>query len=162
MSGVTSVVSLQRIDGRILLTGTQPYEIGLDLKIQDRSERSHALGARLSYGATEIGVRLDRLSLNLPDGLWRLQQDATITQRGAAIDIERLVLRNGAQQVSLNGHWANTGRQNLVATVDGFPLAGLAAFMDKPPPVTGVLAIRAHVSGSASAPQISAMAASTN
>ena len=156
VTGVTTVVSLQRIDGRILLSGTQPYEIGLDLKIQDRSERTHALGARVSYGATEIGVRVDRLSLNLPDGLWRLEQDATITQRGAAIDIDRLVLRNGAQEVSLNGHWANTGSQNLVATVDGFPVAGLAAFMDKPLPITGVLAVRAHVSGSASAPQIAA------
>ncbi|MEX0803507.1 MAG: translocation/assembly module TamB domain-containing protein [Candidatus Binatia bacterium] len=154
LAEIQAGVALQRLDGSIGLSSHQPYEIRLDLKASDQSNRTHTLVAQVDYQPEVIVARLDQLRLNLDDGVWQLSRRATITQSGDSFDIEGFMLNNRAQQVALNGRFATSGEQNLTVNIEGFPVGGLSAFMTQPIAMTGTINIRAQVGGTAAAPVI--------
>ena len=158
LAGIQAGVPLQRLDGSIGLSAKQSYEIRLDLKAVDQAKRAHSLAAQVDYRPELIVVRLDNVALGLDDGRWQLSRPATITRRGDSFDIDGLVLRNRAQQVALNGRFATSGNQDLAVSVEGFPIGSISALMKKPLPMAGTLTLRAHVTGTAAAPEIVASA----
>ena len=66
-------------------------------------------------------MRLTQPSFNLPDGTWRLSQPAGVTQREDSLLIDQLMLRNGEQQVLVDGRFSFAGSQSLKLNIDGFP-----------------------------------------
>ena len=156
LAGAQVGVPLQRLEGTLGLSSKKHYEIGFDMQALDQSQRRHTLAGQIDYQPQVIIARLDKGGLNLDDGLWQLSRPATITQRGDSFDIEDLVLRNRAQQLAINGRFATRGKQDLTVDVEGFPISGISAFLAKPLPMTGTLTLRAQVTGTAAAPEITA------
>jgi autotransporter translocation and assembly factor TamB len=158
LAEIQAGIPLQRLDGSIGLSVKKNYEIGIDLKAVDQAKRTHILAGQLDYQPQLVVARLDRVDMSLDDGVWQLSRPATITVRGDNFDIEGLLLRNRVQQVAINGRFATSGKQDLAITVEGFPISAVSAFLPKPLPLTGTLAVRAQVTGTAAAPEISASA----
>jgi autotransporter translocation and assembly factor TamB len=158
LAEIQAGIVLQRLDGSIGLSSKNHYEIRLDLKALDQAKRAHILVAQVDYQPPLIVARLDKIGLNLDDGVWQLSRPATITVRGDNFDIEGLLLRNRVQQVAINGRFATSGKQDLAVTVEGLPISAISAFLPKPLPMTGTLAVRAQVTGTAAAPEITASA----
>jgi autotransporter translocation and assembly factor TamB len=151
-------IPLQRLDASIGLSTKKNYQIEIDLKAVDQAKRTHILAGQLDYQPQLMVARLDRVGLSLDDGVWQLSRPATITARGDNFDIDGLLLRNRVQQVAINGRFATSGKQDLAVTVEGFPISAVSALLPKPLPMTGTLAVRAQVTGTAAAPEISASA----
>ncbi len=162
LAEIQAGMPLQRLDGSIGLSSKKNYEIGIDLKAVDQAKRAHILAGQVDYQPQLIVARLDRIGLNLDDGMWQLSRPATITVRGDNFDIEGLVLRNRVQQIAINGRFATSGKQDLAVTVEGLPISAVSAFLPKPLPMTGTLSVRAQVTGTAAAPEITASANLTN
>jgi autotransporter translocation and assembly factor TamB len=158
LAEIQAGISLQRLDGSIGLASKKNYEIGIDLKAVDQAKRTHILAGQVEYQPQLIVARLDRIAVTLDDGVWQLSRPATITAGGDNFDIEGLVLRNRVQQVAINGRFATSGKQDLAVTVEGLPISAVSAFLPQPLPMTGTLAMRAQVTGTAAAPEISASA----
>ena len=156
LAEIQAGIPLQRLDGSIGLSIKKNYEIGIDFKAVDQAKRTHILAGQVDYQPQLIVARLDRLGLTLDDGVWQLSRPATITQRDDSFDIGNLVLRNRAQQLAINGRFATRGKQDVAVTVEGFPISAVSAFLPKPLPMTGTLAVRAQVTGTAAAPEITA------
>ena len=151
-------ISLQRLDGSIGLSSNKNYEIGIDVKAVDQAKRAHILVGQVEYQPQLIVGRLDKVGLTFDDGVWQLSRPATITVRGDNFDIDGLVLRNRLQQVAIDGRFATSGKQDLAVTVEGLPISAISAFLPKPLPMAGTLAMRAQVTGTAAAPEITASA----
>ena len=151
-------IRLQRLDGSIGLSTKKNYEIGIDLKAVDQAKRTHILTGQLDYQPQLMVARLDRVGLSLDDGVWQLSRPATIMIRGDNFDIDGLLLRNRVQRVAINGRFATSGKQDLAVTVEGFPISTVSALLPKPLPMTGTLAVRAQVTGTAADPEINASA----
>ena len=158
LAEIQAGIPLQRLDGSIGLSVKKNYEIGIDLKAVDQAKRTHILAGQVDYQPQLMVARLDKVGLSLDDGVWQLSRPATITVRGDNFDIEGLLLRNRVQQVAINGRFATSGKQDLTVTVEGLPISAVSAFLPKPLPMTGTLAVRAQVTGTAAAPEISASA----
>src|SRR5688572_16152769 len=156
LAGAQVGVPLQRLEGTLGLSSKKHYEIGFDMQALDQSQRRHTLAGEIDYQPQMIIARLDKGELNLDDGLWQLSWPATITQRGDSFDIGNLMLRNRAQQLAINGRFATRGKQDLTVDVEGFPISGISAFLAKPLPMTGTLTLRAQITGTAAAPEITA------
>ena len=158
LTGVDAGIDLRRVEGSIALSAGEPYEIRLDLKAADGSNRMHALAAQIAYRRDLIVARLDQLRLSLDDGPWQLARRATITQRGESFDVSDLVLRNEARQIAIDGRFATTGKQDLDVNIDGFPISAISAWLPNRLPLSGTVNARAHVGGTAAAPEIVASA----
>jgi translocation and assembly module TamB len=158
LAEIQAGIPLQRLDGSIGLSIKKNYEIGIDLKALDQAQHTHILAGQVDYQPQLMVARLDRVGLSLDDGVWQLSRPATITVSGDNFDIDGLLLRNRVQQVAINGLFATSGKQDLAVTVEGFPISTVSAFLPKPLPITGTLAVRAQVTGTAAAPEISASA----
>jgi hypothetical protein len=156
LAEIQAGIPLQRLDGTIGLSVKKNYEIGIDLKAVDQAKRTHILVGQVEYQPQLIVARLDRVGLSLDDAVWQLSRPATITVRGDNFDIEGLLLRNRVQQIAINGRFATSGKQDLAVTVEGLPISAVSAFLPKPIPMTGTLMLRAQVTGTAAAPEISA------
>ncbi len=158
LAEIQAGIPLQRLEGAIGLSIKENYEIGIDLKAVDQAKRTHILAGQVDYQPQLVVARLDRVGLSLDDGVWQLSRPATITVRGDNFDIDGLLLRNRVQQVAINGRFATSGKQDLAVRVEGFPISTVSAFLAQPLPMTGTLAVRAQVTGTAAAPEISASA----
>jgi translocation and assembly module TamB len=97
---------------------------------------------------------MTRLTLNLPDGTWRLAQPTTFTQREWEFSVERFALRNNDRQILLDGRFSLSGSQALRLDVDRLPVEAVRAFFPTAPDVTGLLSGQGELSGTASAPEI--------
>ena len=153
LSGIHAGVELDKLDARVTLVG-RSHLARVDLKAQDRFQRRHTLAATVDFGQSRIVARLRQAALNLPDGLWRLTQPATLTQSGESLIIQNLALENGEKEAALDGRIATSGSQDLIVTINQLPLETLAAFLPEEPQMTGLLALHAKISGTAAAPEI--------
>jgi autotransporter translocation and assembly factor TamB len=158
LAEIQAGIPLQRLDGSIALSFKEHYEVGFELKAVDQAKRGHTLSGIVEFQPQIIAARLDRAGLNLDDGLWQLSRSTTITRRGDSFDIDGLVLRNRVQQIAINGRFATSGKQDLAINVEDLPISAVSAFLPKPLPMTGILTLRAQVSGTAAAPEITASA----
>lgn len=156
VADVDAGLGLRRIDGRATLARAPAQSIDFDLTAQDLADRRHGLKALLNFAPEGLVLRLNQLSLAAPDGEWRLVRPASLSQRGDTFTIEQLSLRNGARAVTLAGQLGFAGRQDLRLEIDRLPLDTIAGFLTDPPKMSGLIAARAQIGGSAAAPEITA------
>lgn len=154
MAGLDAGLALRRLEGKATLSRAPAQTVQLDVSAQDSADRKHALNGTVDFSPDVVAARLNRVSLTAPDGLWKLAQPATLTKRDNNFFIEKLSLRNGDREVSLDGRVGFSGSQDLRLNVDRMPLEILAAFMPQPPKVTGIIGGSARISGTAAAPEI--------
>ena len=154
MTDVAAGLALRRVDGKATLSRAPAQTVQLDLSAQDSAERKHALNGTINFAPDAITARLNQVSLTAPDGAWKLAQPALLTKRGGNFFIERLSLRNGDKEVSLDGRVGLAGSQDLRLNVQRMPLEILAAFMAQPLKMSGIIGGTARISGTAAAPEI--------
>jgi len=156
--GVDAGMALRRVDATAKLAQQPSHSIDLQLNARDAQERKHALSGVFDFLPDALVARLRELALASPAGTWTLARPATVTKRGDGFFIEQLSLRSGERALLLNGRFGFTGPQDLTLAIDRFSLATLTAFLPEKPEMTGVLAVQARVTGTAAAPEISALA----
>jgi autotransporter translocation and assembly factor TamB len=147
-------LALRRVDGKATLSRAPAQTIQLDLSAQDSAERKHALNGTINFAPDVIAARLNQISLTAPDGTWKLAEPAMLTKRDGNFFVEKLSLKNGDKEVSLDGRVGLSGSQDLRLNVDRMPLETLSAFMAQPPKISGIIAGTARISGTAAAPEI--------
>src|SRR6185503_18882456 len=147
-------LALRRLDGKAALSRTPTQTIQLELSAQDSADRKHALNGTIDFSRDAMAARLNQVSLTAPDGQWKLAQPATLTKRDNNFFIDKLSLRNGDREVSLDGRVGFSGGQDSRLSVDGMPLETLSAFMSEPPKMSGIIAGTARIGGTAAAPEI--------
>ncbi len=156
LTALDAGLSLRRVDANAKLVRQPAKVIQLDISAQDERNRKHTLAGSVQFPSGGLTVHLDQASLALPDGSWKLVQPATLNQREAMFVIDSLTLRNGTQKASLRGTFGFSGPQNLMLDADGLPLKTLSEYLPKQPSMTGLVALKAQIAGTASAPEIAA------
>jgi translocation and assembly module TamB len=149
---------LQALEGAIKILPQLPYRFEVNTKARDAQGRTHALTTGVEYQPSRLTARVTQLSLNLPDGNWRLSQPTTIEQRDQDFLVDRLSIRNNDRQISLDGRFSLKGSQALRMNVDRMPIEALRAFFPEGPDVAGILSVQAQLGGTAAAPEMSATA----
>lgn len=147
-------IALQTAEVSVKLPGGEPPALLLDLKARDGQASTHAAQAEIHLLPEEIRARVSQISLDLPDGTWKLSQPATLSRRQDDFFIERLSLQNRARQLFIDGRFSLKGSQSLSLSLTGFPLQALDAFLPEGPDLTGRLSARAQISGTAASPEI--------
>ncbi len=156
LRGVQSGIRLSKLDATVNVAPNESPAIQFVAKAQDQWSRAHALAGDLGWQGNDLFGRLREFSLQLPDGTWKLTQPAKIEKRGENLSFEKVSLRNGAKDFTVDGRVAFPGEQALKFRLNGFPLETLAAFLPEQPKMTGMLAIRGEVNGTAAEPEIAA------
>ena len=131
--------------------------IELNVKARDAQGRTHTVTGNVKYQPELLVAQLTQLSLDLPNGLWRLFQPVTVTQRGPDFMVDRFSMRNNASQLLLDGRFSLAGSQALRLDIEGFSIESARAFPDTPD-VTGILTAQLQLGGTAAAPEIQATA----
>ena len=145
---------LQSLQGVVRILPQTPIALDVDAKARDTQSRTHTVAARLDYQPAHIVARVARLTLDLPDGTWRLSQPATIEQRDQDFLVDRLLMRNNGRELFLDGQFSLTGSQALRLSVEKLPIEALRAFFSEGPDVTGILSAQVQLGGTAAAPQV--------
>ncbi|HEY6364418.1 MAG TPA: hypothetical protein VI585_06455, partial [Candidatus Binatia bacterium] len=128
LSDIRAGYQMQSLDGVIKILPQTPTAIDLDVKARDAQNRNHAVVARLDYQPGHLLARLARLTLDLPDGTWRLAQPVMLEQRDQDFLVDRLLMRNNGRELFLDGQFSLTGNQALRLNVEKLPLEAMRAF----------------------------------
>ena len=148
-------LTLRRIEANAKLT-RQPQSIDVTLAVQDSQNRKHNVAGTVDFSNDALAVHLNQASLAAPDGAWKLFRPATVIKRNESISIDQFALRNGDREISISGSFAFSGGQDLSLAVDRLPVETLTALLAEPPKMSGLLALRARVTGTAAAPELTA------
>lgn len=156
--GVAAGVRLKSVslDARLPPESAARAEITLD--VTDAENRHDRAVTALRVGGDSIDAVLRELTLELPDGAWRLPHPVAIAPRGRTVRIDHFVVANGEKRVSVNGTAGMAGGQDLVVAIDSFPLAALRGFAPPGVDVQGILGARVALGGTAAAPELDATA----
>jgi autotransporter translocation and assembly factor TamB len=158
LSDIRNGYRLQTIAGVIKNPSDVADVIELNAKARDAQGRTHTLAGNVKYQPELLVARLTQLSLDLPDGLWRLSQPLTVTQRGSDFIVDRLSMRNNGSQLLLDGRFSLADTQALRLNIEGLPIESVRAFFPDTPDVTGILAAQLQLGGTSAAPEIQATA----
>jgi autotransporter translocation and assembly factor TamB len=153
LSDIRRGYRLQSLEGVVKILAQTPAGFDLDVKVRDAQSRTHTIAARLDYQPAHVVARVARLTLDLPDGTWRLTQPITVEQRDQDFLVERLLMRNNGRELFLDGQFSLTGSQALRLNVEKLPIEALRAFFSEAPDVTGILSAQVQLGGTAAAPQ---------
>jgi translocation and assembly module TamB len=154
LAEVDAGLSFRRIDASAKLARQPSESMQFDISAQDAGDHRHALNGLVDFAAEGVTVRLKQAGLTLDDGLWKLAQPATLTQRGEGFLIDELALRNGKQGLSLRGRFGFSGQQDLKLNAEGIPLKAVSEFLPQQPKMTGLVGLSAQIGGTAAAPEI--------
>jgi autotransporter translocation and assembly factor TamB len=154
LSDIRRGYRLQGMEGMVKILAETPPGFDFDVKVRDAQSRTHTVAARLDYQPAHLVARLTRITLDLPDGTWRLSQPVTVEQRDQDFLVDRLLMRNNGREVFLDGQFSLTGSQALRLNVEKLPIEGLRAFVPEAPDITGMLSAQIQLGGSAAAPQV--------
>ena len=154
LSDIRRGYRLQSLEGVVKILAQTPAGFDFDVKVRDAQSRTHTIAARLDYQPAHVVARVARLTLDLPDGTWRLSQPVTVEQRDQDFLVDRLLMRNNGRELFLDGQFSLTGSQALRLNVEKLPIEGLRAFLPELPDVTGILSAQVQLGGSAAAPQV--------
>jgi autotransporter translocation and assembly factor TamB len=158
LSDVGNGYRLQTIAGVVRIPSEVANLIELNVKARDAQGRTHTVTGNVKYQPELLVAQLTQLSLDLPNGLWRLFQPVTVTQRGPDFMVDRFSMRNNASQLLLDGRFSLAGSQALRLDIEGFPIESARAFFPDTPDVTGILTAQLRLGGTAAAPEIQATA----
>jgi len=147
-------LALRRLDGAAALSSVPARTVRLDLSAQDSGGREHALKGTVNFPPEGVVARLNQISLTAPDGQWKLAQPTLLAKRDGSIFIEKLSLKNGDREVSLDGRVGFTGSQDLRLNVDRMPLETVTSLVSQLPKLSGTMAGTARIGGTAAAPEI--------
>jgi autotransporter translocation and assembly factor TamB len=156
LADVRSGYHLQTLAGVVNILPKSPYSFDLQVRARDDQSRSHTIAANVQYQPAHIEARVTELTLNLPDGAWRLAQPATIAQQQNDFVVDRLTLQNNDRRLFLDGRFSLTGTQALRVSIDRLPIESLRSFYPTKTEITGLLSAQGQLSGTAAAPQIKA------
>jgi translocation and assembly module TamB len=156
LSEVRNGYRLQTIAGVMRIPSEVANVIELDAKARDAHGRTHTVAGSVKYQPELLVAQLTRLTLDLPDGLWRLSQPVSVTQRGPDFMVDRLSMRNNGSQLLLDGRFSLAGGQALRLNIEGLPIESVRTFFPDTPDVTGILAAQLQLGGTAAAPEIQA------
>ena len=148
---------LQTIAGAIRIPSNADV-IELSAKARDAQGRTHTLAGNVKYHPELLVAQLTQLSLDLPNGLWRLSQPVTVTQQGPDFMVDGFSMRNNSSQLLLDGRFSLAGTQALRLNIEGLPIESVRAFFPDTPDVTGILAAQLQLGGTSAAPEIQATA----
>ena len=154
LSDIRRGYQLQSLEGVVRILAQTAAGFDLDVKARDAQGRTHVVTARLDYQPAHVVARVTRLTLDLPDGTWRLSQPVTVEQRDQDFLVERLLMRNNGRELFLDGQFSLTGSQALRLNVEKLPIEALRAFLPELPDVTGILSAQVQLGGTAAAPQV--------
>ena len=161
ISDFNAGVAMRKIEANAKLS-RQPQSVDLTLTAQDSQNRKHNVAGTVDFSSDALVAHLNQAALTAPDGAWKLVRPATVIKRDDSISIDQFALRNGDRELSVGGNLAFNGGQDLSLTLDRLPVETLTAFLAEPPKMSGVLALRARVTGTAAAPVLSASARLSN
>jgi len=161
ISDLNAGVALRKIEANAKLS-RQPQSVDLTLTAQDSQNRKHSVAGTVDFSSDALIAHLNQAALTAPDGAWKLVRPAMVIKRDDSISIDQFALRNGDRELSVGGNLAFNGGQDLSLTLDRLPVETLMAFLAEPPKMSGVLALRARVTGTAAAPELSASARLSN
>jgi len=162
LSGIDAGMSFRQIDATANLAPQPMPSITLRLNAQDSQARKHALSGVVEFLPDAIVARLREAALASPSGTWTLVHPATVTQRDDSFFIEQLSFRSGESVCLINGRLGLTGAQDLTVSIDQLPLKTLWLFLPEPADMSGVISAQGRITGTAAAPEISALAQLTN
>lgn len=151
---VRAGVQLARLQGAIKLPAAGTETIAVSASARDQEGRNHKFVADVETQPSTLLVRAKELVVTLPDGSWVLAEPATITRAKEDFFIDKLILRNQNQTLSVSGRFSPSGAQALDASIDRLSLAALHSFSPKAPDITGTFSAQAQIRGSAAAPVI--------
>jgi autotransporter translocation and assembly factor TamB len=154
LSDIRRGYRLQSLEGVVKILAQTPAGFDFDVKVRDAQSRTHTVAARLDYQSAHVVARVTRLTLDLPDGTWRLSQPVTLEQRDRDFLVDRLLMRNNGRELFLDGQFSLTGNQALKLNVEKLPLEAMRAFFPEAPDITGILSAQVQLGGSAAAPQV--------
>jgi autotransporter translocation and assembly factor TamB len=154
LSDIRAGYQMQSLYGVIKILPQTPTVFDLDMKARDTQGRNHTVAARLDYQPGHLLARLTRMTVDLPDGTWRLSQPVTVEQRDQDFLVDRLLMRNNGRELFLDGQFSLTGSQALRLNVEKLPLEGMRAFFPEAPDITGMLSAQVQLGGTAAAPQV--------
>ncbi len=156
LSDVEGGYHLQRLAGTIDVFPKVPYTFGLQVRASDDQGRNHTLAATVQYQPGNIIARVSELTLNLPDGAWRLAQPVTLAQQQRDFIVDHLTMQNKDRRLSANGRFSLSGNQALQLTIDRLPIESLRSFYPMKTDISGLLSAQGRLSGTAAAPRIEA------
>ena len=145
---------LQGLEGVVKVLPQTPVAADVEAKVRDAQSRTHTVAAHLEYQPAHLVARASRLTLELPDGLWRLAQPFSVEQRGEDFLVDRFWMRNNGRELSLAGQFSLTGSQALRLDLEKLPVEGFRAFFPQIPDITGILSAQVQLGGTAAAPQV--------
>jgi len=145
---------LQSLQGIVRILPQTPMVFEVDAKAQDAQSRTHTLAARLEYQPAHLVARLARLTLELPDGTWRLSQPTVVEQRDQDFVVDRLSIGNNGRQFFLDGRFSLSGSQALRLEIERLPIESFRVFFPEGPDITGILSAQGQLGGTAAAPEI--------
>lgn len=158
LQNVDTGVRLKNAEAKITLPKSrQPSGSTLaqvEMRVQDAATRTHRLQGEVSYQPPRVTARIAELALETPVGLWKLAQPTQLVQENDRATIERLLMTNGTQTIELTGRAGLSGQQDLHLRIDHLALASLQTLWSQQPEIRGLLALDAHVEGTAAAPRL--------
>jgi translocation and assembly module TamB len=154
LANVRNGYHLQALGGVVNILPKVPYSFDVRLRARDDQSRNHTASANIEYQPSRIEARLAELTLNLPDGAWRLAEPATIVQQQSDFVVDRLTLQNNDRRLFADGRFSLTGAQALRLNIEKLPVESLRNFYPMKTDISGVLSAQAQLGGTAAAPQI--------
>jgi translocation and assembly module TamB len=162
-SGIHSAVDLDDVNAQVVLSSPKARDAAAQqifadtvLRAQDVVGRHHQSKMRIAYGTAGIDVAVSELHLEPPQGRFDLAQPARISWRKRVLGIENLRLVGEGHSFAASGTVSPTGPQRLEVTADRVPLDWVKSFNREAPDMTGLLAARLNLTGTAAAPQLAA------
>ncbi len=152
---VNAGVALASANADVRLLGTTPERASVTLAVRDSENRSHTLAADATYAPPRAEVHLTDLSLQTPDGLWKLARPADLVQLGTNLTIRGFEFSGKSGTVTADGSAGASGAQNLHLSIARFPIETVKSFVADLPDFHGMLGLRAELTGSAAAPHLS-------
>ena len=118
-------------------------------------QRSAAVAGSLLLHPDHQEVHLERLGLQTAGQTWQLApgSNATINYGHDAVEVSRLALASGNQQITADGRFGRPG-DALKVTLTNVDLANVDAILLRPPQFTGTVNASATVAGTTAAPDV--------
>jgi translocation-and-assembly-module (TAM) inner membrane subunit TamB-like protein len=121
--------------------------------LQDGSRKSR-LAANIAYRPGLVEAALSQISLATTMGTWRMIDSATIVRHDERLEMRRLRLVSGVQQLAIDGWVSLAGTEQLVASVERLDLARLSKLLAVKPGIEGSLSAELSVGGTARSPSL--------
>jgi autotransporter translocation and assembly factor TamB len=150
----TNGFELRAISARARLDGGRPPHITVAMTVHDRKNNADRLAATIIYQPNHIAGSVDQLSLMLPDGAWRMTDQARFTKDQHRVEVRHLALVNGVHSLTFDGRMGSAGAQEASLHVHALDLAVLRPLMSRSERIGGDLSADISLSGTSTAPVI--------